>query len=130
MAAEPKIKEGVNLAPYIEKLHAEYDRVRQALASLEGSGLHDSLLEDTGEISSYDNHPADEGTEVFMRERDQVLEDNLENILRQCERALQKVEEGTYGYSDVSGEFIGEERLDAVPYAALTIEEQERTVQG
>jgi RNA polymerase-binding transcription factor DksA len=40
------------------------------------------------------------------------------------------VDEGTYGYSDVSGEFIGEERLDAIPYATLTRDEQERTVQG
>ena len=130
MAAEPKIKKGVNLAPYIEKLHAEHDRVKQSLASLEGMGLHENILDETGDISGHDNHPADEGTDVFMRERDQVLEDNLENILRQCERALQKVDEGSYGYSDESGEFIGEERLDAVPYAALTVEEQERTVQG
>lgn len=130
MAAEPKIRRDVNLEPYIQKLRAEYARIKGDFAAVEGSGLHESLLEDTGEITAVDNHPADEGTEVFIRERDQVLEDNLDHIIQQCERALEKVEEGSYGYSDESGEFIGEERLDAVPYALLTRDEQERTVHG
>jgi RNA polymerase-binding transcription factor DksA len=43
------------------------------------------------------------------------MEENLLSILRRCERAMEKIEDGTYGYSDISGEFIGEERLDAIP---------------
>lgn len=128
MAAEPKLRKDVNLEPYIAKLRAEHERVKGELAAMEGSGLHDSLLEDTGEITAVDNHPADGATEVYMRQRDQLLESNLVEILRECERALEKVEEGTYGYSDESGEFIGEERLDALPYATLTRDEQERRV--
>lgn len=130
MAAEPKIRKDVDLEPYIRKLHAEYERVRESLASMEGAGVDDSVLEDTGEIAIVDNHPADSGTEVFMRDRNQLLMDNLADILRQCERALEKVREGSYGYSDESGEFIGADRLDAVPYATLTRDEQERTVRG
>jgi len=40
------------------------------------------------------------------------------------ERALRKIDEGTYGISDVSGERIPRERLDAVPEAIYTLAEQ------
>jgi DnaK suppressor protein len=41
------------------------------------------------------------------------------------ERALAKIEAGTYGFSDVSGERIPKERLNAVPEATNTLREQE-----
>jgi RNA polymerase-binding transcription factor DksA len=116
-----------NLEPYIQKLKDENERVRRELADLRGE-THTNIGDATGEITQVDNHPGDTATEMFTRERDVALESNLEEILRQCERALEKVEEGTYGYSDISGDFIGEERLDALPYATRTVEEQERII--
>lgn len=132
MRAAPKIKKkkDVNLEPYMEKLRLLYAKYTRDLAGLEESGLHENIMDITGDATEVDNHPADSGTEVYMRERDQAMEENLLSIIRRCERALQKIEEGTYGYSDVSGDFIGEERLDAIPYATLTVAEQERTVEG
>src|SRR3712207_6898461 len=47
--------------------------------------------------------------------------------LRYVERALQKIEEGTYGLSDDSGQPIPRGRLEAVPEAIRTVEEQERS---
>jgi len=132
MPAAPKIKKkkDVNLEPYKEKLRELYAKYKRDLEGLEATGLHENILDTTGDATEVDNHPADSGTEVYMRERDMAMEENLISILRRCERALEKIEEGTYGYSDVSGEFIGEERLDAIPYATLTVAEQERTVEG
>lgn len=130
MAAEPQIRKDVDLAPFIEKLREEYARLKEELVRLEGPDPHESLLEETGEITAVDNHPADEGTEVYMRDRDQLFREDLMRALNECERALEKVDEGTYGYSDQSGEFIGLERLDAIPYATLTLAEQERTPEG
>lgn len=118
------------LEPYIQSLRATYERLRGEREAAESQGLHDNVLDSTGEIYAADNHPADIATDVFLRQRDMLLESNLDGILRQCERALEKVEEGTYGYSDVSGAFIGQDRLDAVPYATMTVEEQERVVEG
>jgi DnaK suppressor protein len=46
--------------------------------------------------------------------------------LRRIERALGKIDEGTYGYSDLSGEPIPEARLKAAPEAILTVEEERR----
>lgn len=45
--------------------------------------------------------------------------------LRQVDRALQKIEEGTYGLSDFSGKPIPQARLEAVPESILTLEEEE-----
>ena len=45
--------------------------------------------------------------------------------LSRIERALRKIEEGTYGFSDVSGKPIPEARLEATPDAINTVQEQE-----
>jgi len=42
------------------------------------------------------------------------------------DQALQRIEEGSYGYCDDTGEEIGLKRLDARPVATLTLEAQER----
>lgn len=44
--------------------------------------------------------------------------------LAQINRALRKIEEGTYGYSDISGQRISTDRLDALPEATNTLAEQ------
>jgi DnaK suppressor protein len=44
--------------------------------------------------------------------------------LRRVERALQKIEDGTYGISDLSGQAIPRERLEAVPETVLTLKEE------
>jgi|GEM_PF-679322 DnaK suppressor protein len=76
------------------------------------------------ELSNYDQHQGDQGSELQLREQDQVLIGNARDILRRIERALQKLDEGTYGLSDRSGKPIPVERLEAIPYAVLTVEEQ------
>lgn len=45
--------------------------------------------------------------------------------LTQVQRALRKIEEGTYGYSDISGQRIATDRLDALPEATTTLQEQQ-----
>ena len=51
-------------------------------------------------------------------------------ILRQIERALEKISEETYGICDISGEDIPLARLEAVPYATMTVKAQERAEKG
>lgn len=66
------------------------------------------------------------GTELAQRGQDAALVANARQILTRIERALAKMDEGTYGLSDKSGKPIPAERLDAVPYAVLTVQEQEK----
>ena len=49
---------------------------------------------------------------------------------RQIDRALEKIEEGTYGVCDISGEEIPLKRLEAIPYAAMTVAAQEKMEKG
>lgn len=70
-----------------------------------------------GELSLYDQHPGDLGTEMFEREREAgMLEGALERLDR-IERALVRLKEGRYGICASCGEPIEKERLAALPYA-------------
>lgn len=101
--------------------------IEETLASMEDEDkgeLLDSGGRDRNELSTADNHPADVATDVQLRGQDMALEANEREVLNKIERALQKIEEGTYGLSDRSFQPIPVERLEAVPYAVLTVEEQ------
>jgi RNA polymerase-binding transcription factor DksA len=81
---------------------------------------------DDGELSTIDQHPADAGSELFEEERDQSIIERLERELGAIERASKRLEDGTYGISVESGTPIPDERLEAVPHADRTVEEQAR----
>ncbi|MBO9130936.1 TraR/DksA C4-type zinc finger protein [Bacillus sp. 165] len=78
--------------------------------------------ESVGELSLYDNHPGDMGTELFEREKDLGLHELMQKQLDDVNQALQKIEKGTYGVCDVSGKEIPLERLEAMPAAITCIE--------
>jgi DnaK suppressor protein len=61
---------------------------------------------------------------MAQNEVDQALHDVNDRRVSHIERALQKIEEGTYGVSDVSGKLIPKARLEAVPEAILTVDEE------
>lgn len=88
-------------------------------------GLEDAETGGIGELSLYDQHPADIGSEVAARQTDIGLQQNMERLLDQVEKALKRIDEGTYGTCERCGGAIGKERLDAVPYATLCIRCQE-----
>ena len=70
----------------------------------------------TGELSTYDNHPADVGSETFEREKDHAVRYGISEILELVEKALSNLENGNYGNCKKCGTEIGKERLDTVPY--------------
>lgn len=78
---------------------------------LERGHFHEAM----GELSSYDNHPADEGTELYEREKDIALNEHEELHLRNIDKALKAIDEGTYGKCEVCGAEIPLERLEALP---------------
>ncbi|SDT49071.1 transcriptional regulator, TraR/DksA family [Paenibacillaceae bacterium GAS479] len=81
-----------------------------------------SMQNSDGELSSYDNHPADSGTETFERERDMALDEKLGKKLAQVNRALTLMEEGTYGLDAETGEPIAYERLEAIPSTRYNVQ--------
>lgn len=77
------------------------------------------------EAKGYSQHQADEGTDDFDRSITLQVSDEEFKILRQIDRALEKIEEDTYGLCDISNEEIPLARLEAIPYATMTVKSQE-----
>jgi DnaK suppressor protein len=98
-------------------LAAERGRIERALGQLRH--------EDTGE-------PADEldaanlGSELYQDELDEGLADDLRDELAAVERAEGRLAAGTYGLSIESGKPIPDERLEVLPTAERTVEEEAR----
>jgi RNA polymerase-binding transcription factor DksA len=107
------------------RLEEERDRLLRVRAGLV---TEDGVIAgaDTTELSSADQHPGDSGTEVFEQEKNAALLESIDAELSEIEMAFERLERGTYGKSILSGEPIPDERLEAVPWARYTVEEQAR----
>lgn len=88
-------------------------------------GLTASQKDAIGELSSYDNHPGDMGTETFERGKDLALTEHAENELEKINEALHAIDEGTYGICKVCSMDIPYERLLALPTADTCVEHSE-----
>jgi RNA polymerase-binding protein DksA len=94
-------------------------------AEIGGSG-ETSQQESLSDLSSVDQHPADQGTETFEREQSISLLEQLDAQLADIDRAMQRIEAGEYGKCEACGRPIGEERLEARPAARYCLEDQTR----
>lgn len=100
---------------------------KQLMHTLEGSTKE---VKKPDEATGYSQHQADQGTDDFDRQLNLELTSNEFAVLKQIERALEKIEENTYGVCDVTGEDIPLPRLNAVPYATMTVRAQEQFEKG
>jgi DnaK suppressor protein len=100
-----------------ELLAAERERIERSLARLGH--------EDTGEEADEED-PANLAADLYQDELDEGLSDDLREELAAVERAEARLAAGTYGLSVESGSPIPDERLDALPAAERTAEEEAR----
>ena len=112
---------------FIQQQRQRLEELREELVRMRGGLEEDQRerAEDEGDMT--ENDSGDMSQSLFTREVDATVEEQVERRIRHVERALQKIEEGTYGLSDDSGEPIPKGRLEAVPEATRTIEEQQRS---
>jgi len=82
------------------------------------------------ESKGYSQHQADEGTDDFGQRISIEVSTKEQGMIRQIDRALEKIDEGTYGTCDLSGDPIPVARLEAVPYATMTVAAQEKLEKG
>jgi RNA polymerase-binding transcription factor DksA len=102
--------------------HARLERLR---AGLENGHLRDEPEEDSAaELSHLDQHPADVASEAFEREKEFSILEQVEAELADVDRALARLDDGTYGRCDACGGPIGEERLAALPAARFCVQHQ------
>jgi RNA polymerase-binding transcription factor DksA len=108
-----------------QRLAEERERLDGVRAAFDDEHLADQSESDSvGEISSYDQHQADMGTETFEREKDLSILEQVESELADVEHALRRLDEGTYGTCEVCGKVIPDERLEAMPATRLCLEHQ------
>jgi DnaK suppressor protein len=102
------------------------DRARELLAAersrLEHALVHLRHEDDAEEFDEFD--PANQASDLYQDELDEGLAEDLREQLAAVERAEQRLDEGTYGLSVKSGQPIPDERLEAVPTAELTADEE------
>ncbi len=81
------------------------------------------------ELSSYDNHPAELGTQLYDVELNTALKIHEEHLQKEIHDALGRMEDGNYGKCAFCGKEIDTERLEAIPYTRLCMEcEQNKAV--
>src|SRR3954471_19436582 len=108
-----------------ERLVEERDRLQQVRAGFDAEHLHDeSEDESTSELSHLAQHSADVGTETFEREKDFSILEQVEAELADVDRALHRLDDGTYGTCEACRAPIGDERLAAQPAARFCIAHQ------
>jgi DnaK suppressor protein len=99
------------------ELQAQYDEIEESTFSSDQSDL-------TGEMG-FDEEYADAGTATFERERDLSLVNNMRDLMDRIDKALGKIEHGTYGLCDRCGKPIEKARLKALPYANLCLKDKQ-----
>jgi RNA polymerase-binding transcription factor DksA len=106
------------------RLHSEQERVQGLIQNLREEGLDQDAADSGADPSNLPDHQGDEG-ELFEREKDIAILEQLENELAEIEAALQRLDEGTYGIDEVTGEPIAPERLEARPIARTNVDTPE-----
>ncbi|MFN2504479.1 MAG: TraR/DksA C4-type zinc finger protein [Acidimicrobiales bacterium] len=106
--------------------HRRLEEERVRLQQVKDDQLQNDESEgaNLAELSNMDQHQADVGTETFEREKDLSILEGVEAELADIERALERLNDGTYGVCEACGRPIDEDRLEAVPAARLCLDDQ------
>lgn len=109
---------------FVARKHRELLALRKALRRAAGNAEgEEGVVQD--EAAQQSQEYEDDAQRLEMLEKEGLLVSRNIDRLAFIDRALAKIEAGTYGFSDISGEPIGEERLNAAPEAVNTLQEQE-----
>jgi RNA polymerase-binding transcription factor DksA len=102
------------------RIEAERTRVEALVQGLRAE-FGQSESDESSELADYDQHPADTASDTFEREKDLGILDQLEEELGELQAALERIDAGTYGIDEVTGEPIDPARLEAIPSARTNI---------
>ena len=119
---EPSVKEEYMNAQQLEYFRRQLLRWRDELmteAQETLNNLRDQSYQEVGDEADRASRESEHGLELRTRDRYRKLQ-------RKIEQALERIEDGSYGYCEDTGEPIGVMRLKARPIATLTIDAQER----
>ncbi len=98
-----------------EELLAQMDSIKE-------TEMENTLKEATGDHSAYAFHMADQGTDTMEREKSFFYAQRDGRLLYHIDKALERIEQGTFGLCHACGQPISRERLEAVPHARFCIQ--------
>ncbi len=98
-----------------QELDAHLTRLAGELAELEKA--REASRQEKDEYAGYGNQVGEAASETSEAERNLALIDNLEQMREHIERALKRIDDGTYGLCVTCGKLIPAERLEALPFA-------------
>jgi DnaK suppressor protein len=108
-------------AAELEQVRAGLDAEAGELRAEIARAAHDIAAGGNGLVRDAGDDEADTGTKTFEREHELALTRNAQDLLDQSERALARIDAGTYGLCETCGQPIGKARLQAFPRATLCV---------
>lgn len=120
-AARPAKLDAKALADIRRTLESERSDLQEREAELEASSFDTTQSDMTGE-AGFDEDFADAGSATFERERDLSIRNNIRDLIDQINRAIGRIDEGTYGTCERCGRPIDASRLRALPHALLCMD--------
>src|SRR5919204_5887148 len=113
-----------DLEEFRTALERERRELQAQLSELEESSFSTPQSDISGEVA-FDEEYADSGTATFERERDLSLENNVRDLLVKIEKALGRLDDGSFGICERCGKPIEKARIKALPYANLCIKDKQ-----
>jgi RNA polymerase-binding transcription factor len=104
------------------RLVSEHAELQEQLATIEDGTFATTQSDLSGDVG-LDDESADAGSATFEREKDLSIENNVRDLMKKIDRALKRIDEGTYGICERCGRPIEKARLKALPYADLCIKD-------
>lgn len=131
-AAPPKPKKPVKMTPFLNAQRERLRILRDALLDSMAGVAKDTLRSrpEGSEASAFGMHQADAGSDAYDKDFALSLLSQEQDALYEIDEALKRIDLGTYGVCEMSGKEIPAARLEALPFARLTVEcqaEFERT---
>jgi len=110
-----------NLKYFKELILKKKNELSEELGYLENSSMSTTTKDQTGDLSSYSFHMADQGSDTMERELAFSFASREVRYLHHLNEALDRIEKGTYGKCRTCKEEINKKRLEAVPHATQCI---------
>lgn len=106
------------------------DHIVDEISFLMGDNLNRSQRDSSGDLSNYSMHMADKGTDNSDREFALNLISSEQDIVYEIEEALRRIDMGTYGICELTGDVIEKERLNVLPHARHSVKAQSELEKG
>ena len=121
-ATEAEVSNGVKLSPFVAKQRQKLLDLRDELINSMYGVTRDTLRNSFEGSESAGNDEADVGTDAYDRDFALSVLAKEQDALYEIEEALKRIQRGTYGICEISGKKIPQARLEAIPFARLTVE--------